>query len=1497
MTYSPSSVLDVPVDAATASTSNPLSFPMSANSELTEIMMQSNYGPPQPEDTPNNVTSMSTLVMDDTAIQSLQSACAADSKPHAESAYAENQFPSVSTISVVGQTNIDCPGDNLAFSSPQGSEASHSSHWTPSCVGVSSQSDFRNATSVRSATHPSPQLDSLHIKTTSRTPPCSSPSQAHFCNLCGKQYRHGASLRNHMRKHESGVLPAKRYRCPHCIYSSQYNRNVTKHIDSTHKSLDNFYPVCSNLISQPTVKQNLRIKEELATKASSFNWTTRMGADSEVDMFELLPHVTNDRQCTTNFIQDYHPPASKQTSLRNPNAELADTATSAFSSVPSENSENMPCGNQYHSCPRKPYRCDVPGCIRAFKTLRYLTNHLNDFHNDAGYKCSLMNYDSITKTETSNAGMYSERRNSLQELLSPDIYDSRVRLGDRGSPSVSGFSAIVAPPDGCYHSPPTKRQHSETSLSGPESQEPHRAYDPYPTNSQSDFLMPAVADVYSFPGPSVHSLPNRHAESTSTVQLRDVRALEGCAFRPANGMPLDPRSSGFSTFPPQPENTSQPRLTILPTTPSSDYMAGRVGSASSLAVRRNDRPFAHGCLETPQSTVEQLLCASDMSNDDAPHSSPSENSKLPDIFYDGSAVDDSHRQVAFDNNSHFPTYYDIGTNRNDSVDQNHHCSSTPTADSDSLIQGQLNSEADAFFSDLEEILAREQPMFERDTPNCVNSVSVDSKEFANRSVESSVRSPLQGSNSKLIGTASLLSGDSGLESWSSSSSCSAGPNSASVWGSQEGVTQMKTSPLATTPQPPASSSVAGAYNHRQQCYDQTFVVSQTANGLPFNEPDPRHIRPATQTDSAFASGCFDSQAVGLCFQTPASTAMGQSPFFPCNVLSAPEHPSSCGQPLDSHTSSARDFLHLRPTYTHFTSAKPGEQLSGGSEQNLPDALTFTPRELTFTKRASLSGTHDHFPMQDDVHHADAFHGRSELLASVSYDPDVSNSASSYVHAFGSPTCGFPDRLATGVPQIRGQKSSPYPLTGQNSVHGVIGHPKLPECGPINPYSAHENCTASRTNLLWQSMPSSYQTPYNSSGIPHAPHNPASYEAHSQKAQQFTPTPSDLKSGIPAGANLQPQHPQSGMGYVSMDRGNPTILHAAGATSERNLPLSCTNTAWPMNACHSDYTQQFQPSQAYRASYFTPQMYESNQHHTQLSYPSEPFVSRQPRCTRTETPDASVFAHHSLPYQNTPHPLSQFEQQQAYKTRNCRPPASQSNRLESKIVRPFKLYCQRLASSLHPPPCTPNTYPPVGFDSALFSRASDQLQHHPSSRNSCRPTVSVDSGIVSSWSGGDQSLISGSVPSVVPRGVAATGVPYAHGPQSVLFRRDSTVDHPHHLQDSNAMVLPFDNSGGYNQLPTDRISPYAENRMSIRPSRSVVDSVSVEQDIPREQGQGVTPALESDPTIYIHRNSGAPTALHNDWPAAPLSEGVHTANIPQLSIDRQFGMNCPSQLIS
>ncbi|CAH8482361.1 unnamed protein product [Dicrocoelium dendriticum] len=1314
MTYSPSSVLDVPVDAATASTSNPLSFPMSANSELTEIMMQSNYGPPQPEDTPNNVTSMSTLVMDDTAIQSLQSACAADSKPHAESAYAENQFPSVSTISVVGQTNIDCPGDNLAFSSPQGSEASHSSHWTPSCVGVSSQSDFRNATSVRSATHPSPQLDSLHIKTTSRTPPCSSPSQAHFCNLCGKQYRHGASLRNHMRKHESGVLPAKRYRCPHCIYSSQYNRNVTKHIDSTHKSLDNFYPVCSNLISQPTVKQNLRIKEELATKASSFNWTTRMGADSEVDMFELLPHVTNDRQCTTNFIQDYHPPASKQTSLRNPNAELADTATSAFSSVPSENSENMPCGNQYHSCPRKPYRCDVPGCIRAFKTLRYLTNHLNDFHNDAGYKCSLMNYDSITKTETSNAGMYSERRNSLQELLSPDIYDSRVRLGDRGSPSVSGFSAIVAPPDGCYHSPPTKRQHSETSLSGPESQEPHRAYDPYPTNSQSDFLMPAVADVYSFPGPSVHSLPNRHAESTSTVQLRDVRALEGCAFRPANGMPLDPRSSGFSTFPPQPENTSQPRLTILPTTPSSDYMAGRVGSASSLAVRRNDRPFAHGCLETPQSTVEQLLCASDMSNDDAPHSSPSENSKLPDIFYDGSAVDDSHRQVAFDNNSHFPTYYDIGTNRNDSVDQNHHCSSTPTADSDSLIQGQLNSEADAFFSDLEEILAREQPMFERDTPNCVNSVSVDSKEFANRSVESSVRSPLQGSNSKLIGTASLLSGDSGLESWSSSSSCSAGPNSASVWGSQEGVTQMKTSPLATTPQPPASSSVAGAYNHRQQCYDQTFVVSQTANGLPFNEPDPRHIRPATQTDSAFASGCFDSQAVGLCFQTPASTAMGQSPFFPCNVLSAPEH---------------------------------------------------------------------------------------------------------------------------------------------------------------------------------------HQTPYNSSGIPHAPHNPASYEAHSQKAQQFTPTPSDLKSGIPAGANLQPQHPQSGMGYVSMDRGNPTILHAAGATSERNLPLSCTNTAWPMNACHSDYTQQFQPSQAYRASYFTPQMYESNQHHTQLSYPSEPFVSRQPRCTRTETPDASVFAHHSLPYQNTPHPLSQFEQQQAYKTRNCRPPASQSNRLESKIVRPFKLYCQRLASSLHPPPCTPNTYPPVGFDSALFSRASDQLQHHPSSRNSCRPTVSVDSGIVSSWSGGDQSLISGSVPSVVPRGVAATGVPYAHGPQSVLFRRDSTVDHPHHLQDSNAMVLPFDNSGGYNQLPTDRISPYAENRMSIRPSRSVVDSVSVEQDIPREQGQGVTPALESDPTIYIHRNSGAPTALHNDWPAAPLSEGVHTANIPQLSIDRQFGMNCPSQLIS
>ncbi|VEL25235.1 unnamed protein product [Protopolystoma xenopodis] len=141
------------------------------------------------------------------------------------------------------------------------------------------------------------------------------------CELCNAIYTNRSSLRSHMKKHAGQIV--KRHQCDKCPYSTQYGKNLLKHMESMHTdSGERHYrcEICSKLFF---TSEELQDHERLHTPSNTYRCD----------------------ECGRAF----------KTKLR----------------------------LKYHSDvhnPRKPYICDVDGCDRAFRTPKYLKNHRDEFH-------------------------------------------------------------------------------------------------------------------------------------------------------------------------------------------------------------------------------------------------------------------------------------------------------------------------------------------------------------------------------------------------------------------------------------------------------------------------------------------------------------------------------------------------------------------------------------------------------------------------------------------------------------------------------------------------------------------------------------------------------------------------------------------------------------------------------------------------------------------------------------------------------------------------------------------------------------------------------------------------------------------------------------------------------------------------------------------------------------------------------------------------------------
>lgn len=168
-----------------------------------------------------------------------------------------------------------------------------------------SESNYENHPSVNSNSPDSPNGD----------------TEEYECEVCGAIYTNRSSLRSHLKKHSGQII--KRHQCTHCPYSTQYGKNLAKHIESNHMGAEDCKFRCDSCSMSFPSEPTLRNHEQTHGTMSNYQC----------------------EECGRMF----------KTKLR----------------------------LKYHADihnPRKPYICDVEGCDRAFRTPKYLKNHRDEFH-------------------------------------------------------------------------------------------------------------------------------------------------------------------------------------------------------------------------------------------------------------------------------------------------------------------------------------------------------------------------------------------------------------------------------------------------------------------------------------------------------------------------------------------------------------------------------------------------------------------------------------------------------------------------------------------------------------------------------------------------------------------------------------------------------------------------------------------------------------------------------------------------------------------------------------------------------------------------------------------------------------------------------------------------------------------------------------------------------------------------------------------------------------
>ncbi|VDP32849.1 unnamed protein product [Echinostoma caproni] len=167
--------------------------------------------------------------------------------------------------------------------------------------------------------------------------------QEFICEVCNAVYANRSSLRSHMKKHINHV--AKRHQCDQCPYSTQYGKNLLKHIESMHGKGQTDQVQCEGCARLFPTEDHLRNHECASVQYNAYRC----------------------EECGRVF----------KTKLR----------------------------LKYHADihnPRKPYVCDVEGCDRAFRTPKYLKNHRDEFHRmqPKNYLCPVEGCDLVFHRKT-----------------------------------------------------------------------------------------------------------------------------------------------------------------------------------------------------------------------------------------------------------------------------------------------------------------------------------------------------------------------------------------------------------------------------------------------------------------------------------------------------------------------------------------------------------------------------------------------------------------------------------------------------------------------------------------------------------------------------------------------------------------------------------------------------------------------------------------------------------------------------------------------------------------------------------------------------------------------------------------------------------------------------------------------------------------------------------------------------------------------------------------
>ncbi|TGZ39814.1 hypothetical protein CRM22_011261 [Opisthorchis felineus] len=1117
----------------------------------------------------------------------------------------------------------------------------------------------------------------------------SSPAQVHICNLCGKRYRHSTSLKNHMRKHESGVLASKRYRCNFCVYSSQYKRNVHKHIDSTHRSSDCFTHI--NIDPHSQTQNVFEARERLSEGRNSEQWIPQSG--DQQFLYDALKsglpvsRIPGEDQCTNNRM-NYGTVQNINVGWKQmARAGVADTALGTIpvsspmcpgSKQPhSEKRKNSIGSPMSYSSPQKPNRCEVQGCGKTFKTSKSRTLHMVSCHRDFCFKLGSDGLQASTQLPSSSVcGFPCDRRNSLQELLSPDgtnlSSQRRISLNsNRTSPGsiLSEFCPTIDHPNPAHT---VKRPFSGPNLGA-------TADSCSTPNSSSQFLYSsdgsksAYTDVYSFTdnGPPPES-SGGHSEYSSSTRSGELGSATRTPF-------VDPpvvcgsadfyteerlsRHADFGSTPriPQelPNNCSvSPEFNyrVYPMTSNavSPVPEGNVGYASegyrqsdfSLALNHGKSTPGHtntfGYGKIPRTTVEQLLCAPDTSSS-ALHAYLTQNTSGQLDNCDGNNKRATTDSINFGANSS-QSFEDIGT-AEETTTTPYYCG-TPEADSDSLALGHVNSETDAFFTDLEEILAREVPLF--DTSNSVQRMDWNANDPCSsvpqepgcKSGESSstTKSPISTTNPKP--TASLMSGDSGLESWSSSSSCSAGPNSAPIWGSQEMGVHSKLSPPATTPQ----SSYPTPTSDHVSNYGRCTTARQSNLEEPYSLGS--HIVPA-----------------------PCSHRLTENPFSP-----TVDDEQSCVGNLKNSVPPMSASQHSEMTNLYPTSKTP---LLRDCDSNYAQA-TRVESSFLQTYGNSPIGCHAGEPSSDtgrdqssylDRHAGEDYPNRPTPVSHGTCFPkqdDLSSFRTEPMQVISNPV---QYDSAEFTPGFRHKT----PFYGLNERHGMIQHYNHPFKASI-PYGSQDPHLYRLTNHLHSHREASnfaiasphgramMQQPVSSySGGPYTVSELSMHDTNSQLPQPHSdPFQSgqihrELKGGMSSYSEtvqFNPHHQShSNSGYLMSNQATTHPLLPDAAMHERmghsSQSLTAAKGAWMSNQSGASYHTGYQQQQQTYKAYCGPQVYEGAPHQAgPIGYPNEQFQHFS--YGRPSNQEAQML---SQPYRTSQHPsisMNQvYQQQQLY----------------------------------------------------------------------------------------------------------------------------------------------------------------------------------------------------------------------------------------------------------